>query len=159
MKDPRTKLSVTIAAIVALVASALAGEASRTEMEAIRDAIRADKKAVVAANLDLTEGEAKAFWPIYDRYQADLQAVRDRAAKVVEEYAASYEKISDDQASNLTAAYLLAEQDGAALRRAYLVRVASALPGRKLARFYQIENKLDAIVRYELAAAIPLVRQ
>ncbi|MES1211902.1 MAG: hypothetical protein ABUL63_06170, partial [Acidobacteriota bacterium] len=125
----------------------------------LRDSLRANKKALVAANMTLTDEEAARFWPVYDRYQKDLTAVNDRLVKVVEDYAASFPNISNETAMKLTEEYLTAETDRAQLRRKYLAELSKALPGRKVMLFYQLENKMDAIVRYDLATEIPVVEK
>ena len=144
---------------LALLAATSRADQTTTEMDSVRDAIRANRKAVVTANLNLTDEEATKFWPLYEEYLKELNALQDRLAKVVEQYAKQYETLSDDEASNLTAAYVLEEEQRAKLRHTYLPRFATVLPGKTLARLYQVENKFDAVVRYELATAIPLVKQ
>jgi hypothetical protein len=151
-------LCVAVVGLVVLAATSRADQTT-TEMDAVRDAIRANRKAVVTANLNLSDEEATKFWPLYEEYLKELNALQDRLAKVVEQYAKQYETLSDDEASNLTAAYVLEEEQRAKLRHTYLPRFAKVLPGKTLARLYQVENKFDAVVRYELAAAIPLVKQ
>jgi hypothetical protein len=110
-------------------------------------------------NLALSDAEAKAFWPVYDRYQTQLAAVQERMAAVVEEYAASFATLTDAQAAKLVNDYLAIERDRADVRRAFLDPISQALPGKKVMRFYQIENKVDAVLRYQLAATIPVVEQ
>ena len=110
-------------------------------------------------NLQLTDTEAAAFWPVYDRYQAELRAVQDRLLGVIDAYSAEFGKLSDEKARKLVEDYLAVEKDRAELRSAYLAPIAESLPGKKVMRFYQIENKIDAVLRYELAASIPVVEQ
>jgi hypothetical protein len=151
-------LGAVVASLVFLAATSR-GDQTTTEMDAVRDALRANRKALVTANLKLSDEEATKFWPLYDEYLKELSALQDRLAKVVEQYAKQYETLTDDEASNLTAAYVLEEEQRAKLRHTYLPRFAKVLPGKTLARLYQVENKFDAAVRYELAATIPLVKQ
>jgi hypothetical protein len=134
-----------------------AGEAAKANLDILRDTIRANRKALVAANLNLTDEEAARFWPLYDRYQAELTPVQDRAAKVIEDYTASFHDLSNDKALKLADDWLSAEGDRVKVRREYLDQFAKVLPGRTVVRFYQIENKMDAVLRYELAGAIPVV--
>jgi hypothetical protein len=136
-----------------------AGEAADANLDILRDTIRANKKALVAVNLTLSDTEAAQFWPIYDRYQGELTAVNDRLVKVVQDYTASFHDLSNEKAMDLVGQYLSAEEDRAKIRRTYLPEFAKALPGRKVARFYQIENKTDAVLRYDLAAQIPVVEE
>ncbi|PYR40867.1 MAG: hypothetical protein DMF95_32435, partial [Acidobacteria bacterium] len=114
---------------------------------------------LVAVNLRLTDEEAARFWPVYDRYQQDLAGVQDRLVKVIDDYTASFRNLSDEKAMKLVEDYLAAEADRAKVRRDHLAEFAKTIPGRKVARFYQIENKMDAVVRYDLAATIPVVEE
>ena len=136
-----------------------AGEASDADIDILRDTIRANKKALVAANPGLTDGEAKQFWPVYDRYQSELNGVNDRLVKLIEDYAANFRDLSDEKATKLAGDYLSVEEDRAKVRRSYLPEIAKTLPGRKVARFYQIENKMDAVLRYDLARGIPVIEE
>jgi len=151
-----------LAAVLALALFATpsrAGKADEANLDILRDTIQANRKALVAANLTLTDEEAGRFWPIYDRYQADVKAVNDRFMKVIQDYTASFRTLSNEQALKLVDDYLSAEADRAKVRRTYLDEISKALPGKKVARFYQIENKMDAVIRYELAGTIPVVEQ
>ena len=78
-------------------------------------------------------------------------------AALVEDYIAHFGDLSNDKALQLTGDYLAAEADRLQVRRAYLSEFAKILPGRTVARFYQIENKMDAILRYDLVGTIPVV--
>ena len=158
MSRPRRLLATW--ALVALVAAPLrAGEADEASMDILLGTLRSNKKALVDVNLALTNDEARAFWPVYERYQADLNAVQDRLVQVIQEYKANFGSMSHEKARELVAQYLAAEKDRAAVRGRYLEPVSEALPGRKVMRFYQIENKIDAVLRYQLAAEIPVVEQ
>jgi hypothetical protein len=128
-------------------------------MEILRQKIKADKKLVVAANMQLTEKEAKAFWPVYDAYQKDLKGVNERLVKVIKAYAAAYNKgpVADATAKTLMNDYLGVEDAELKLKRAYVPKLEKVLPGAKVARYMQIENKIRAIIKYELTAEIPLV--
>ena len=136
-------------------------EPPQNNMDIVRDALRADKKALVASNLQLTDAEAKAFWPIYDKYQKDLITEHNKLYQVIEEYALAYNKnkLDDAKALDLVHRYFAAEEARTKVRSTYVKEFSKVLPGTKVARFYQIENKLDAVVRYEMAGAIPLVKQ
>jgi hypothetical protein len=127
-------------------------------MEVLREKVRADKKLVVAAALGLTESEAKGFWPVYSAYQSEMVTHHDRVAKLLETYAAAYPAMTDETATKLLREFVALEADHAALLQRYVGRFERVLPPRKLARYYQIENKLRALLSYELARAIPIVQ-
>ena len=141
-----------------LRAAAPAGEQpADTNLTILLDAIRANRKAMVAVNLQLTDAEAAEFWPVYDRYQKEINAVGDRLVALIADYTASFSDMSNDKAMKIVEDYLAIQADQVKVRRSYLDEFAKSLPGRKVARFYQIENKMDAVIRYELASKIPVI--
>ena len=144
-----------VAALLALPAVAQ----TASDMQILAEKIKADKKVVVAANLQLTEDEAKGFWPVYDAYQKDLQGLNQRLLGAVKNYADAYNKgpVSDETAKKLITEAIAIEEAEVKLKRSYVPRLEKVVPGVKVARYIQIENKIRAIVKYELAAQIPLV--
>jgi len=157
--------SLALSLIVAASATALraepagGGEATEASLEVLLDAVRSNRKALVAVNLELTDAEATRFWPVYDRYQTEINGVGDRWLAVIEDYIASFRDLSNDKATKLVEDYLAVEADRVQVRRTFVPDFAAILPGRKLARLYQIENKMDAVIRYDLAARIPVVEE
>jgi predicted outer membrane protein len=129
-------------------------------MQILRDKIRADKKLVVATNMELTESEAKDFWPIYDQYQADLRKINQRMANLLESYADDYrnKSLTDDKAKKLINEATAIDQAEANLKSTYAPKLSKVLPVRKVVRYLQIENKIRAVVRYDIASGVPLVR-
>jgi predicted outer membrane protein len=129
-------------------------------MQILRDKIKADKKLVVATNMELTESEAKSFWPIYDAYQKDLQKINRRIAGLLDRYAADFhsKSLTDDKAKKLIDEALAIEQSEADLKSTYAPKLGKALPVIKVARYLQIENKIRAVIKYDLAQGVPLVR-
>ena len=132
--------------------------AQDTNMEILKQKVRADKKLVVAANMNVTEAEGKGFWPVYDAYQKELQVINERMAKTIAAYADAYntKSLTDAKAKPLIEEVIAIEEAEAKLRRAYLPKLSAVLPAVKVARYLQIENKIRAAVRYDLASAIPL---
>jgi hypothetical protein len=144
--------------LVGFVGSALAQDKPADNMEIVKEKIRTDKKLFIATNMQLTESEAKAFWPVYDAYQAELAKLMDREGKLIEKFAANYETMSDDVAKKLLDDSLSIDSSLLKLRQSYLAKFRGVLPDTKVARYYQIESKIDAVVGYELAKIIPLVK-
>jgi len=139
-------------------APVLAQDKPADNMQIVREKIRADKKLVVAETMGMTEAEAKAFWPVYEAYQKDLAKINDRTIKLVDDYAESYGAMSDQAAKKLMDEYMAIETERLTIRQSYLPRFREVLPEMKVLRYYQLENKIQAVVSYELAASIPLVR-
>jgi hypothetical protein len=136
-----------------------AGAADEATLEVLVSTIQANRKAFVAVNLKLEDAQAVGFWPVYERYQQDLAGLSQRLVDVIEEYSEGYNTMSDEDAKQLMVRYLAVEQDRVELRRRFLPQFSEVLPGRTLARLYQIENKMDAVVRFELARDIPVLEQ
>jgi hypothetical protein len=151
---------VMIAALAGLAILAEAQDKSADDMQILREKIKADKKLMVAANIDLTEAEAKGFWPVYEGYQKDLTTINQRIGKLIESYAADYRanSLTDDKAKKLVDELVAIEQAEAGLKTTYVPKLSKVLPMKKVARYLQIENKVRALVKYELAASIPLAR-
>ena len=143
----------------ALVVPVMAQNTATTNMEILRQKIKADKKLVVAENLKLTDAEGAKFWPVYEAYQKDLQQINERFAAVILTYADAYNKgpITNENAKQLLDEYLAIDDAEAKLKDTTTPKILAALPAMKAARYIQIENKIRAVVNYELAAAIPLV--
>ncbi len=136
----------------------LAQDKPADTMQIVREKLEADKKLLVATNMDLTEKEAQAFWPIYESYQKDLGLVNGRMLVLLEDFAKNYNAMTDEEAKKLVDDYLAIEQDRITLKQSYRPRLRQALPEKKVARYLQIENKVEAVIRYELAGRVPLVK-
>ncbi|MDH5255443.1 MAG: hypothetical protein OEW72_05950 [Gammaproteobacteria bacterium] len=126
-------------------------------VEEARTIIQSERKLLISQGLSLTPDENKAFWPVYDKYMLDMKSAGDLRVKVITDYAASYGNLTDEVAKQLIADMLKYQEKVVKTRKSYLRKFRKAIPETKLARFYQIENKLDAITNFVLADQIPLV--
>ena len=151
-------LKVILFALAALLALPAAAQTA-SDMQILAQKIKADKKLVVAANLQLTEAEAKGFWPVYEAYQKDLAKINQQLIGTIKRYADAYNKgaVPDGTAKKLIREAVAVEEAEVKLKRSYLPKLEKVLPGMKVARYMQIENKIRAVGKYELAAQIPLV--
>jgi len=137
---------------------ASAQDNSTDNMQILIEKIRADKKLLVAENMQLTEAEAKGFWPLYNKYQDELFLLRSRTLKLIKDYEKSYEKMTNETAKKLLDEYMTIEGLGLTLRQTYLPKFRNVLPDTKVVRYYQIENKINAALIYDLASNIPLTK-
>ena len=147
-----------LAAIVMIITPVLGQEKPADNMQIVLEKVRADKKLLVAENMELTEAEAKAFWPVYDQYQDELFLLRARTAKLIKDFSDAYERMTNESAKKLMDEYMALETLGSKLRQTYLPKFRKVLPEVKVVRYYQIENKINAALMYELAANIPLMK-
>jgi hypothetical protein len=159
MRHALRNLIAFASALACLVGGvAVAQDKPADNMDALREQLRTDKRAVVASVLDLTESESKVFWPVYNAYQSDMVAHYDRILKLLETYAKNYDTLTDETATSLLKQYLALERDHVALLTSYLPRFQKVLPPKKVAKLYQVENKARALVNYELARGIPIAK-
>jgi hypothetical protein len=159
MKTKKAFIFMLLGLIVALGAMpAISQEKPADNMQIVLEKIRADKKLFVAENMELTEAEAKAFWPVYEQYQNELFLLRTRALKLIKDYGDAYENMTNDTAKKLLDEFMTLETLGPKLRQAYLPKFRKVLPEVKVVRYYQIENKIHAVLIYEIAANIPFVK-
>ena len=164
MRKDLAKKIIGVAVAIMLVGLPSLGLAAQDKpadnMQILRDKIKADKKLVVAENMELTESEAKNFWPIYDDYQKELQKINRRLIRLLESYAEDTRKqsLTDDKAKKLIDEANAIEQAEVNIKSTFAPKLSKALPTIKVARYLQIENKIRAIVRYELAQGVPLMK-
>ena len=153
----RILIAVTVLAAAALM-SPVHAQAVRDEIALSRQEIQTERQAIVAANLQLFESEAAAFWPLYRAYRQDIEVLGDRMVKLMEDYAANYKTLTDDKASALLDESLSIQGDEIKVMTKHAKKMRQALPAKTVARFFQIENQLNHILRAQLADEIPLVK-
>ena len=136
------------------------GDKPASNLEIIHEKLKADKKLIVEKYMELTESEAKKFWPVYEEYQSDLKKNNDRLLRLLESYAADYKNksLTDEKAKKLLDEWIAFEQDEGKRRSAFAPKVLQALPPKKAARYLQIENEYRILLRYDLATTVPLVQ-
>jgi Spy/CpxP family protein refolding chaperone len=158
MKILPLRLAMLVAALAAAT-SAVAQDAPASNMDILRDKIKADKKLLIAENLGLTDAESQKFWPVYEEYQKELEALNQRLARTIDAYAGEYNAmtLTDEKARSLMNEALAVEEGEVAMKKKYLERLSSLVPAMKAVRYLQMESKIRALVRFDLAANIPLV--
>jgi hypothetical protein len=152
-------MSLLIAFAVAALAQA-AQSPPADNMDILRDKIKADKKLLIAENLGLTDAESKAFWPVYEEYQKELAGLNGRLGKMIQGYATEYNArtLTDDKAKTLMTEALSIEEAETALKKKYMDRLNGVIPAVKAARYLQMESKIRALIRFDMAANIPLAQ-
>jgi len=137
---------------------AFAENAKITDMQILIKQVKADKELLIAHNMDLTEEESRQFWPLYEDYHKDLQPLNRHLALLIAEYAAAYTTgtVPEDLAKELVNETLKMEEAEVKMRRNYAEKLARFLPPEKMARYLQLENKIQAAIKFDLSSDIPL---
>ncbi|HEX6851379.1 MAG TPA: hypothetical protein VF139_08205 [Candidatus Polarisedimenticolaceae bacterium] len=131
---------------------------TESEIALTRKMIETERQAIVAENLGLTEAQGNAFWPLYRDYMNERSQLADRSTSLLRKFAASYDIVDDASASSFLDDFLNIQRDEVALKRSWAGKMRKALPAGLVARFFQIENKLDAYTRALLADEVPLIK-
>ena len=147
---------IVVAATFVCLAAAVAPQTVKETLEVSRQAVESQRRVLVAGALPLTDAEADAFWPLYDAYEKERRPLDERANNLVADFLAGAATLTEAQAKAMVEEALAVEEGRLRVRRTYLGRMAKAIPARKLARFYQIDNKLDSVVRADVARQVPL---
>jgi len=127
-------------------------------LDVLRDKLRADKRLLIAESLELTEKESQAFWPVYNAYQSDMIAHYDRIFKLLDDYAGAYKTMTDPMATQLLSEFVSLQKNYLNIITGYVPKFQRVLPPKKVARLYQLENKIRALVDYQFAQEVPLVK-
>lgn len=161
-----TRYAAVCAAAIALCAlcavarpmPAAAQARSKSQKQIDIAAARAERKAIVAANMNLTDQEAKGFWPVYNTYEAKMDRLDDRHAQEVKEYAKHYETLTDKDAERKLREVMAVKQGQLNVQKEYIPKFSAVLTPIQVTRFYQIDNKLRAMVQCDIAQIVPLAR-
>lgn len=148
---------IAAAAVVFGAGAASAQDLDWKIIQEVQSELRTERQAVVAENLPLSNDEATRFWPVYKAYRAEMDPVGDRLAKLLLAYARNVEQMNDTRAEAFFQEWLSIERARGMVRDKFVPRVREVLPPSKAVRFFQIENKINALIDLSLAAEVPLV--
>lgn len=154
---------LVVALALVLVFSASTSEAqgllTQKDIAAAKEVVERKRNFVVIANLDLTEEEAKKFWPLYDEYRIKIREVRMRRLELIQAYAERFNADTVDEkfADDAILEFLDIQSDTVKVRKRYWKKFRRIIPASKAARFYQLENKMDTEIDYVMAGGTPLI--
>jgi hypothetical protein len=160
MKIASLAVALAVAAfpVLSQAQAAPAVEGAKTDEQIILKQVMTDKRAVYAQNLQLTEAESRAFWPVYDEYEGKAKKLNDQFLALVDDYAAKYGSLTDADADVMLKTKMQIEHDREALKQDYTKKIAKVLPPVKALRYAQIETRLDNMLRREVYGLIPLAQ-
>jgi hypothetical protein len=129
-----------------------------SDLALTRASIQLRRQAIVTSIMDLTPKESEAFWPLYREYRVEMAKVGDRMSKLLVQYSEQYDGLTDAQASQIMKDWISVEKARMGVKDKYISRFKKILPARKVMRFFQADNKLDAMLLAQLASVVPLAR-
>ena len=132
---------------------------SNQDLNLLRQDLRSKRKQLIAANLKLTDTDAKTFWPVYDQYMTELIAINDRKFGLVQEYADNWGKMTNDKSLLFARNWLEMDIAIAQLRQHYVPIVAQVLDGRKTTTFFQLDRRIAMMLELQVSSQMPLVQE
>ena len=127
-------------------------------LQLTRAIIQVERREIIAGTLNLTPEEAVLFWPLYEGYVLDARLVKERQAQLLDDYVRSYEHLTDKVAGDLLDRWLDLEQKSLTIRRTWVKRFNKELPATTVARFFQLDHRMDVVIKAELTQIIPALR-
>ena len=159
-------LAILMGAAMGLVATAPAWAQAKAAdkpadveqlVELVRKDVRAQKADIVAKTMKLDADQAAAFWPVYKAYEAERTALGDQKVFVIQDLADHIDTLNDAKAMGLLERSLAIEEQRLALEKKYKDEFLKVLPAKTVARFFQVESRLNNLINLEISSKIPLV--
>ncbi len=129
-----------------------------SDIQLLRSDLQAQKNEIIAHNMQFTDPESAAFWPIYRDYSRDQQLVGDERVQLIKDYAQNYDVMDDAKAESMVQRLLNIDAKLIDLRQQYWPKFEKALGAKRAAKFFQVDSRLSLIFNLQLASEIPLVR-
>ena len=127
------------------------------EAELIRTKFKEEKTDLIGSFMDFSMPEGKAFWPLYEEYEAKRTVYADRRISLLFDYVANYDTLNDEQADTWSKEVLKLQSNEMALKRKYYKKIARALSPRIALRFFQFEESIHAAIRFEIMSTLPVL--
>ena len=147
-----------IAAALCATLAPVSAQSLHDEITLTREQIQTERQEIMTLNLQLSEEESKVFWPLYREYRGEMASLGDRFVKLLEDYAGKYKTLSDAEASAMIDEWLSIQSSENKVMAKYAGKMQKVVPAKTVARFLQIENQLNHMLRAMVADEIPLVR-
>lgn len=128
------------------------------DIAVLRQDIQADKTEIITRNMQFTETQSSAFWPVYRSYAHDQQVIGDQRVALVKDYAANWDSMDDAKAQTMISQALKFDDDTLKLRKKYVSKFEKAIGAKQTAKFYQVDNRLSLLVNVQIAALLPVIK-
>ena len=152
------KFLFSLLLLASLSTAASAQTALDEQIQLVRQSAHTDRKIILMGNMSFTSDESANFWPAWNEYRAAVAANGDRTLALIKDFAANYENMSDQKASELMSDYFSIEMQNIVIKQKFSQEISKFMPALKAMRVIQIENKLDAAIDMKLASEIPLAK-
>jgi hypothetical protein len=128
------------------------------EIELLKSDLKTAQISIYTDGMELTEAEGKNFWPIFNEYQEESGKLINIKVALIEKFADNYENMSDDMANELLSGVLDFDKKALKLQEKYIKKMKKVLPATKVARFYQLNNRIRMLLNLQVSSVIPLIK-
>jgi hypothetical protein len=148
-------LAILVCSIGSVVPAFAQGATTQKQLDIA--AARAQRKATVGSNMNLTTEESAKFWPVYDAYEAKMDSIEDRHVRELKDFAAKYNNLTDADARKKLNEVMAIAQARLDVQKDFIPKFQAIIPQIKVTRFFQIDNKIQALIQCDIAQLVPLV--
>ncbi len=156
MYKMKTKTMLFTAGLILMISPVFA-QTIDDYLEVVREVMKTEKKAIVAETMQLSDSESGVFWELYNEYNAELYKVHTERVNIIKDFAANYENLTDEKADALWNSTMSYQSKLLKLNKSYYKKFKKILPAGKAALYFQVENKIGALINARLAEEIPLI--
>jgi hypothetical protein len=161
VKDIRvvTMLTALLMASAAIAQTATTDQSGTdTDIALLRSDVQAQKTDIIGKTMQLSDTDAKAFWPLYREYANKQQTLGDQRVSVIKDYGAQYDTLTDAQADGLMDRMIKFNKSRNELTAQYFPKFKKAIGAKQAAKFVQVDNRLTLLVDLQLANSIPIIQ-
>lgn len=160
------KKLLTLAVLFVLAIPVVAQEKKQSDaayldayIEMARSDLKTEKTAIITQAIPMTEQESAAFWPVYRKYDLELNQLGDERLRLIKDYAANYKTMTDAKAKELADRMLAWDEKRVKMKKQYFAQFSKVLPAAKAARLLQLENRIGLLIDLQIAANVPLIEK
>lgn len=124
-------------------------------IEVARADMRAERTAIITADMDFSDKDAAAFWPIYRQYEYERSTLEDRRVAVIKEYIQKYSNLTDVEAKAMAERMFEYDSLVTELKKKYFKKFNEALPALTVTKFFQLDRRIDLLMDMKVESALP----
>jgi hypothetical protein len=123
----------------------------------LKSDLKSRRAGFMTEGLHLSDKEAAVFWPIFRSYESDLKRLDDERLRMIKDYTDHFDRMTDAKAREKIERRLALEEHRVNLERTYFKRLSKVLPGKTVARFFQLDYRFDLLMDLKNTAEVPLI--
>ncbi|MXV51159.1 hypothetical protein GS399_09275 [Pedobacter sp. HMF7647] len=136
---------------------ASAQSSGKEDLAIVQSVFQKDKKQLVSQYMTLDSAQSQSFWKVYDEYEAKRKDLSTERVGIISDYAKQYATLTDEQAGSLAKRMLSNDKSNLSLQTSYFKKFSKAVGAKNAAKFYQLDNYLQTVIRANVQDQIPFI--